>query len=160
MEQKTKVHAEEGKQNILITREFELPLELLFKAHTEPQIFEQWMSHEYGTTKVLKFEGKRHGGWQFETTDSQGNAVVKAHGVIHEFIPNQTIIRTFEMSNAPFGVQLEFLEFEKLADNRSKLSMHSVFRSVAHRDELLKLPFAYGLSMAHDRLQEIVSKIK
>ena len=53
---------------------------------------------------------------------------VPANGVIHEFVPNRKIIRTFEMENTPFGVQLEFLEFEKLTDDTSKLNMQIVFR--------------------------------
>jgi uncharacterized protein YndB with AHSA1/START domain len=159
MEQKTKIHAEEGKQELVITREFDLPLELLFKAHVEPDIFEQWMSHEYGTTKVLKLENKKHGSWQFETTDIQGNVVFRANGVIHEFIPDQKITRTFEMENTSFPVQLEFLEFEKLTDDTSKLTMQMIFRSVEYRDQLLRLPFAQGLNMAHNRLQNIISKL-
>lgn len=155
MELKTKVHAEDGKQELLITREFDLPLELLFKAYADPEIVEQWM----GTT-VLKLENKRHGSWQFETSDPQGNVVFKANGVIHEFEPNHKITRTFEMENSPFAVQLEFLEFEKITDHTSHLRMHIVFRSVALRDQLLKMPFAQGLNMAHNRLQDIVNKLK
>jgi uncharacterized protein YndB with AHSA1/START domain len=68
MERKTKIHAEDGKQELVITREFDLPLELLFKAYTEPEIVEQWMG-----TKVLKLENKKHGSYQFETTDPKGN---------------------------------------------------------------------------------------
>jgi uncharacterized protein YndB with AHSA1/START domain len=83
MERKTKVIAEDGKQELVITREFDLPVELLFRAHTEPGIFEEWMSHEYGTTKVLKLEPKQHGGWHFQTKDSQGNVVFSANGVNH-----------------------------------------------------------------------------
>jgi len=154
MERKTKVNAEDGKQEILITREFDLPLELLFKAHTEPEIIEQWMG-----TKVLKLENKKHGSYQFETTDHKGNKY-GFNGTIHEFSPNQKITRTFEMENMPFGVQLEFLEFEKLTDDTSKLTIHSVYRSVAHRDQVLQLPFAQGINMAHNRLQEIVNKLK
>ena len=56
MEQKTKINAEDGKQDLVITREFDLPLELLFKAYAEPEIVEQWMG-----TKVLKLESKKHG---------------------------------------------------------------------------------------------------
>ena len=160
MERKTKIHAEDGKQDLTITREFDLPLELLFKAHAEPAIFEQWMSHEYGTTKVLKLEGKKHGGWQFQTADAQGNVVFSANGVFHEFIPDQKIIRTFEMENTPFPVTLEFLEFEKLTDDTSKLTMHIVYKTAAHRDQHLQMPFAQGLNMAHNRLQDIVSKLK
>jgi uncharacterized protein YndB with AHSA1/START domain len=155
MERKTKIHAEDGKQELAITREFDLPLELLFKAHVEPDIVEQWMG-----TKVLKLENKKHGGWQFETTDAQGNVVFRANGVIHEFVPNRKITRTFEMENAPFDVQLEFLEFEKLTDGTSKLNMHIVYRSVALRDQMLQLPFAAGINMAHNQLQDVVSKLR
>lgn len=154
MERKTKIEAQDGKQELTITREFDLPVELLFKAHIEPEIVEQWMS-----TKVLKLEGKNHGSYQFVTTDPQGNEH-GFNGTIHEFVPDSKITRTFEMENAPFGVQIEFLEFERLTGETSKLSIHSVFRSVEQRDQLLKLPFEWGLNMAHDRLQDIVSTLK
>ncbi|MCB0493824.1 MAG: SRPBCC domain-containing protein [Cyclobacteriaceae bacterium] len=154
MERKTKIEAEESKQEIIITREFDLPLELLFKAYVEPEILEQWMG-----TKVLKLENKPHGGWHFVTTDPMGNQH-GFNGVIHEFLPNQKITRTFEMENSSFPVQLEFLEFESLTEGTSRLNMQIVFKSVEDRDNLLKLPFAQGLNMAHNRLQEIVSRIK
>ena len=153
MERKTKINAEDGKQDLVITREFDLPLELLFKAYVEPGIVEQWMG-----TKVLKLESKKHGNYQFETTDPKGNKH-RFNGAIHEFSPNQKITRTFEMENTPFGIQLEFLEFEKLTDDSSKLNMHVVYRSVAHRDQMLKLPFAQGINMAHNRLQDIVKSL-
>src|SRR5258708_38949556 len=107
MEQKTKVNAEDGKQELVITREFDLPLELLFKAYEEPELVEQWMG-----TKVLKLENKNHGSYQFETSDPKGNKY-GFHGTIHEFVTNCKITRTFEMANTPFDVQLEILEFEK-----------------------------------------------
>ncbi|HYF67214.1 MAG TPA: SRPBCC domain-containing protein [Ohtaekwangia sp.] len=159
MERKTKVTAEEGKHDLLITREFDLPVDLLFKAHTEADIFEQWMSHEYGITKVRKLEAKEHGGWRFETTDVAGNIVFQANGVFHNFIPNRRIIRTFEMDNTPFSVQLEFLEFEALTEDTSKLSLHIIYKSIELRDQMLKMPFAQGMNMAHNRLQDILSKL-
>lgn len=155
MERKTKINAEDGKQELVITREFDLPLELLFKAYVEPELLEQWMG-----TKVLKLESKKHGGYQFETSDPKGNVMFKANGVIHEFSPNRKITRTFEMEGMPFGVQLEFYHFEKLTDDTSRLNMHVVYESVAQRDQVLKLPFAQGINMAHNRLQEVVGKLK
>jgi len=154
MEQKTKVNAENDKQELVITREFDLPLDLLFKAYEEPEIVEQWMG-----TKVLKLENKKHGGYQFETTDPKGNKYGFS-GAIHEFIPNKKIIRTFEMDNTPFGVQLEIYEFESLTNDTSKLTMHVIYESVAQRDQVLKLPFTQGINFAHNRLQDIVSKLK
>ena len=155
MQLKTKINAEDGKQELLITREFDLPLELLFRAYVEPDIVEQWMG-----TKVLKLENKKHGSYQFETTDAKGNVVFQANGVIHEFVPNRKIIRTFEMENTPFAVQLEFLEFEKLTDETSKLNMHVVYRSVTSRDQMLKMGMAQGANLAHNRLQEVVKNLK
>jgi len=154
MEEKTKVHAEDGKQELTITREFDLPVELVFKAYSEAELFEQWMG-----TKVLKLESKKHGSYAFETS-YEGNVVFKANGVIHEFVENEKITKTFEMENTSFPVQLEYLEFEKLTDTTSKLTMQIVFKSIEFRDQLLKMPFAQGLNMAHNRLQEIISSLK
>jgi uncharacterized protein YndB with AHSA1/START domain len=154
MELKTKINAEDGKQDIVITREFDLPLELLFKAFAEPELVAQWMG-----TKVLKLECKKHGSYLFETSDPKGNVVFKANGVFHEFIPNRKITRTFEMDNVPFGVQLEITEFEKVTDDTSKLTMHVIYESPAQRDQLLKLPFAKGLNMAHNRLEELLKTL-
>ncbi len=155
MERKTKIHAENGRQELTITREFDLPVELLFEAHTDAALIEQWMGN-----KVLKFEPTPHGGYQFETRDAQGNVLFRANGVIHALIPNRKMIRTFEMENVPFDVQLEYLEFDALTDDTSKLTMQVVYRSVELRDQQLKMPFEYGINMAHNRLEEIIKNIK
>lgn len=155
MEMKTKVHAEEGKHDLTITREFDLPVALLFRAYAEPELIEQWMGN-----KVLKFEAKKYGGWHFEKKDDKGNIIFEADGVIHEFLPNQKITRTFEMYNTPFGVQLEITAFEKLTDETSKVNMHVIYESAEQRDLVLKLPFAQGINWAHNRIQELLSKLK
>ena len=149
MELKTKIKAEENTQELFITREFDLPLELLFKAYEDAEIVEQWMN-----TKVIKLENHKHGSWKFETSHD-GQVVFSANGVILEFIQNEKITRTFEMENSPFPVQLEFLTFEEIENEKSKLTIQQIFKSIEYRNQLLKMPFAKGLSMAHDRLQNI-----
>ncbi|WP_139418611.1 SRPBCC family protein [Chryseobacterium mulctrae] len=149
MELKTKIKAEENTQELFITREFDLPLELLFKAYEDAEIVEQWMN-----TKVIKLENHKHGSWRFETSHD-GQVVFSANGVILEFIPNEKITRTFEMENSPFPVQLEFLTFEEIGNEKSKLTIQQIFKSVEYRNQLLKMSFAKGLSMAHDKLQNI-----
>lgn len=155
MELKTIIHAEEGKQDLTITRTFELPVDLLFRAYTEAELVEQWMDN-----KVIKMENKPHGGYQFEKKDANGNVVFKANGTIHDIVDNKKIVRTFEMENAPFDVQLEFLSFEAVDKDSSKLTIHSIYKNAALRDQMLKLPFAQGINMAHNRLQDIIQKIK
>ncbi|ADY50782.1 Activator of Hsp90 ATPase 1 family protein [Pseudopedobacter saltans DSM 12145] len=154
MELKTKIKAEDNKQELFITREFDLPIELLFKAYEDADIVEQWMG-----TKVVKLENHEHGSWKFETYHD-GQVVFSANGVILEFVPNEKITRTFKMENSPFPVQLEFLTFETIANDKSKLTIQQIFKSVEYRNQLLEMPFAKGLSMAHDRLQNIVNQLK
>lgn len=150
---KTKVDTEKGNQELEITRDFDLPVELLYKAYTESDFVEKWMG-----TKVLKLENKNHGSYKFETKNND-QIVFSANGTIHLVIPNEKIIRTFEMENSSIGVQLEFLEFQSLSTEVSRLIIRIIYQSEKHREEQLKLPFAGGLSMAHDRLQEIFEKI-
>lgn len=148
MEQRTKLHAEQGRQDLHITREFDLPVELLFKAHTEAALIEQWMG-----TKVVRWNCTNQGGYHFQTAHNN-QVVFGASGAFHKIITNELIVRTFEMHNVPIGVQLEVITFEQRGNQTSCLSTHIIYQSEAHRAEQLKLPFAFGLNMAHDRLQE------
>jgi len=154
MEQKTKIKAEDGKQDLFIIREFNLPVDLLYKAYSEPDLVEQWMG-----TKVIKFENRDHGCYEFETSHN-GQVMFKANGTIHKVIPNQEIVRTFEMENTSIGVQLEVLTFENLTSTTSKLTIHIIYQSEKHRAEQLKLPFEYGINMAHQQLEDILTKLK
>ncbi|HTJ14802.1 MAG TPA: SRPBCC domain-containing protein [Dinghuibacter sp.] len=155
MEKKTKINAEDGKQDYVITREFDLPVDLLFRAHVDGDLVGQWMG-----TKVLRLEGKKHGSYHFETADVQGKVLFAASGVFHEVIPDKKIIRTFEMENAPVGVQLEIYTFEALTGDTSKLHMHVIYESAALRDQVMQYGLAQGVGMAHDRLENVVKKLK
>ena len=149
MELKTKIAAETGKQELRIVRQFDLPVHLLFRAYTEPDLLAQWMG-----TQVIQLENRNQGAWRFVTTDPMGNKHGFS-GVIHEFTPEKRIIRTFQMENTAFEAQLEFLEFEGITKDTSELNIHILFKSVEMRDMLLQMPFAQGLNFAHNRLEKI-----
>lgn len=149
MELKTKVNAVDNSQQITVEREFDLPVESLFSAYIEPEFVEQWMG-----TKVVKLDCQNQGGYIFETTDPKGN-VHRFSGAIHSIQNNGNITRTFEMENTPFPPQLEFLEFEKITENTSKLTMHIIYKSAAFRDQMLQMPFAQGINFAHNRLEKM-----
>ena len=150
---KTKVTAEKDSQDLLITREFQAPVALLFKAFTEKNLFEKWVG-----TRLVKLDCQAHGSYRFETSGPEGHVLFSANGTFHEVLPNQRITRTFEMENSPFPVQLEFLEFEALSERSSQLIMQILFRSAEHRNQLMQLPFAQGLNQAHNRLQALISQ--
>lgn len=150
MEYKTKITAEPGKQEILISRDFEISVKKLFKAYTTPQLVEQWMGN-----KVLQLDNFAFGAYKFEVHDAKGQLQMTSQGVIHEFKPEQSIIRTFEMLGTPFPVQLEYLSFEAIDEHKSRLLMKVIYKSEADREAILKLPFAYGINMAHSKLEEL-----
>ncbi|GLR19076.1 SRPBCC domain-containing protein [Portibacter lacus] len=153
MKIKTQIQSDEDKQELLITRAFDLPIHLLFKAFIDPDIVSQWMG-----TKVIKLDIRKHGSYQFITTDPMGNKH-GFNGVIHEFVLNKKITRTFEMENSNFPVQLEFLTFHHVSEETSELKMHIIYKSVEYKNQMLQLPFAQGINMAHNRLQAIVKKL-
>lgn len=153
MELKTKIIAMDGKQELTIEREFDLPASLVYKAHTEPDLIEEWMGN-----KVLKFEAKNHGGWIFETKNPDGVVLFRANGVLHDIVPNERFTRTFEMENTGFATQLEFFEFQTISENKSKLIMHIIYKSVEQRDKILKMPFAQGINMAHNKLEQVTKE--
>ncbi|HRG58812.1 MAG TPA: SRPBCC domain-containing protein [Bacteroidia bacterium] len=148
---KTQLEAPKNTQEIFITRTFEIPLEDLFEAFVLPELFEAWMG-----TNVIHLNAIQHGSYAFETSH-QGKVMLRAHGVFHDVIKNAQIVRTFEMEEQIFPAQFEILNFEKISEESSKLSMHIVFQSIYYRDEMLKLPFSYGLNMAHERLEELLN---
>ncbi len=154
MDLKTQIKAEQGEQQIFITRNFDIPVALLYKAYTEAEFLEQWMN-----TKVLKLTSENHGSYRFETTDPRGQSHFFS-GAIHECTCNQSIIRTFEMEGTSFPPQLEFMTFEPLTADTSNLTIQIVYKSVTDRDNMLKLPFAQGLNWAHERLEACMKNLK
>ena len=79
-EQTTTVFAEAGKQEILITREFDAPRELVFKVCMDPKLIPEWWGPRYLSTEVDKMDVKPGGEWRFINRDAEGNAYA-FHGV-------------------------------------------------------------------------------
>jgi uncharacterized protein YndB with AHSA1/START domain len=154
----TTVRAEPGKQEIIITREFDAPRELVFKAFTDPKLYVQWLlgPKRHGLRMRLdRFEPRTGGTWRFIHTDPKGNEFA-FHGSYHEVLAPERIIDTFEFEGLPERghVSLETARFEELLGRRTKLTIQSVFQSVADRDAMLQSGMEEGISDSFDRLAE------
>ena len=157
MKNQTEITAEAGKQELFIAREFEAPRELVFKAFTDPELLVQWLGCKDLT---MRTERKGRGeAWRDVFTDPNGNEY-GFHGVCHEQLAPERIIRTFEFEGLPEPghVCLETLRFEALPGNRTRATVQSVFQSVDDRDGMLKSGMETGVFEAHDRLDEILAK--
>ncbi len=153
----TTILAEPGKQEILITREFDAPRELVFKACTDPKLIPQWWGPRYLSTEVDKMDVRPGGQWRFLNRDAQGNAYA-FHGVYHEVLAPERIIDTFEFEGLPETghVTLETMKLEALPGGRTKLIVQSVFQSVADRDGALQSGMQEGVNDTYDRLAELL----
>jgi len=156
----TKIHAEQGKQEILITREFDAPRELVFKAVTDPNLVSQWWGPRYLSTVVDKMDVRPGGQWRFIQRDAEGNEYA-FHGVYHEILAPERIIDTFEFDGLPETghVAMETMKFEELPGGRTRFTTQSVFQSVADRDGALQSGMESGINDTHDRLAELLKKM-
>jgi uncharacterized protein YndB with AHSA1/START domain len=158
---KTQVRAEPGKQELFITREFDAPRELVFKAHTDPKLYVQWIEPRRLTTTLLKFEPRSGGMWRYVSKDKDGNEYA-FHGVYHEVLAPERLIDTFEFEGLQEKghVNLETLRLEEMPGGRTKLTIQVVFQSIADRDGMLQGGMEEGLNESHDRLEELLEKMK
>jgi uncharacterized protein YndB with AHSA1/START domain len=156
----TTVFAEPGKQEILITREFDAPRELVFKACTDPKLIPEWWGPRYLSTEVDKMDVKPGGQWRFINRDAEGN-VYAFHGVYHEVRSPERIIDTFEFEGLPETghVAMETMKLEELPGGRTSLTVQSVFQSVADRDGTLQSGMEEGVNDTYNRLAELLEKL-
>jgi uncharacterized protein YndB with AHSA1/START domain len=153
----TNISAEPGKQEIVITREFDAPRELVFKAITNPKLVSQWWGPRYLSTVVDKMDVRPGGQWRFINRDAEGNEFA-FHGVYHEVLVPERIIDTFEFEGLPETghVTLETMKLEELPGGRTRLTTQSVFQSIADRDGMLQSGMEVGVNDSYDRLAELL----
>lgn len=158
---KTNITAEPGKQEIIITREFDAPRELVFKAFIDPKLYTQWLGPRGLTMTLEIFEPKNGGMWRYIQKDQEGNEYA-FHGVSHEVTAPERIISTFEFEGLPEKghVILETARFEALPGDRTKLTSQSVFQSVVDRDGMLHSGMEEGVNDSYDRLDELLEKMR
>ena len=157
---KTNIIAEPGRQEILITREFDAPRELVFKAFTDPELYVQWLGPRDLAMTLETFEPKSGGSWRYIHRDKEGNEYA-FHGVNHEVTAPERIIGTFEFEGLPEQghVTLETARFEALPGDRTRMTIQSVFQSVEDRDGMLQSGMEGGMNESYARLDELLEKM-
>ena len=157
---KTNVIAEPGRQEVLITREFDAPRELVFRAHTDPKLYTQWLG-PHGYEMILDtFEPYSGGRYRYVHKDQNGNAF-GFHGVFHE-ISEERMIQTFEFEGLPESghVTLDTMRLEELPGNRTRLTIQSLFQSISDRDGMVQAGMEQGVREGYERLDEVLEALK
>lgn len=154
---KLTVIAKPGKQEIIMTREFDAPRELVFKAHIDPKLYVQWLG-PHGYEMILEtFEPVSGGRYRYIHKDKDGNEF-GFHGTFHE-MSLESMIQTFEFEGYPGHVSLDSMTLEELPGKRTKATIHSVFQSVADRDGMVQNGMEKGVREGYERLDDILAKM-
>lgn len=162
----TRITAEKGKQEFFIEREFDAPRELVFSAFNEANLLLQWLGPDDMKMKVEKLDNKSGGSYRFLHSHCNGGPEFGFNGVIHEVKEPERIIRTFEFEGLleRGHVSLEFLTLIALPNNRCKLHIQSVFKSVEDRDGMLQSGMEGGMNEGFRKLDLLlamsISKVK
>jgi uncharacterized protein YndB with AHSA1/START domain len=155
---KTEIMAEPGKQELFIIREFDAPREVVFKAHTDPELYARWLGPLDVKMTIEIFEARNGGSYRFIHTI--GEDAYAFHGVYHEVLAPERIIGTFEFEGLPETghVVLCTTKLEALPGGRTRLTSQSVFQSAADRDGMIQSDMERGVAEGYDKLDEVLAK--
>ena len=154
----TNIIAAPGVPQIVITRAFDAPTTLLFRALTDPELLVQWLGPRDLTLVIDRHDPRDGGIWRYLHRDADGNEF-GFHGVFHGTPSVDGIVRTFEFEGMPGHVSLETATFEE-RDGKTLLRTNAVFQSVADRDGMIESGMEAGVSDSMDRLDELIARLR
>ncbi len=143
-----------GKQEIIITREFDAPPALVFKAFTDPDLIPRWWGPASLTTLVDKMDARAGGSWRFVQHDAAGNEYA-FHGVYHDVLAPERLVYTFEWEGLPGHALLETVIFEA-SGGKTKITDTSVFQTLEDRDGMVANGMEGGAAESMDRMAELL----
>ena len=152
-----KLVAQENLPFVDSVREFDYPAAAVFRAHSDPEVFRQWIGPRELSTKIDVFDFRPGGTYRFvqEGRDGRQHAF---RGVFHTVRENAFVLQTFEYEGYPDTVTLEISTFQDLPGGRSRLTGRSVYPSVEARGKFLTDGMESGIAAGYDQLDELLGK--
>lgn len=141
---------------VRIIREFDAPPEKVFRAHTEADLFAQWMGPNSTEMQLEHFDCRTGGSYRYRMS-SDGEAY-GFYGSFHEVRPAEVLVQTFTFEGVPDGVALERLEFERLDGGRTRLTSTSLVDSFEARDGFVASGMEVGVVEGYQRLDEVLAR--
>jgi uncharacterized protein YndB with AHSA1/START domain len=138
-------------------REFDAPVEAVFRAHKEPDLIKQWLGPRRYEMDVESYDFRTGGRYRYlHRADGEEYAF---NGVFHVVRENEFAIQTFEFEGYPDVVSIESMTFEALDDGRSRVRGHSTYPSMEARDGMVSSGMESGMSEGYERLDEVLAKL-
>ncbi len=154
---KTQITVEPGVPQVVITRAFDAPRELLFRAHVDPALLVQWLGPRALTMTIDHLDARDGGTWRYIHKDAEGNEY-GFHGVYHGTPSPDGIVQTFEFEGVPGHVSLQTTTFEAHGGG-TLLCTNAIFQSVADRDAMVESGMEQGVNESMERLGELIARL-
>ncbi len=155
---KSTLIAEPEKQEIIMTRVFDAPRDLVFKVMTDPKHIPQWWGKRDHTTIVNKMDARPGGQWHYVERTSEGSEY-GFFGVYHAVVSPQRLVYTYEFDGMSGHVGLVTVTFEE-EGSKTKLTETSLFPSVEDRDAVIQSGMEEGANETYDRFDELLVTLK
>ncbi|HEY8168839.1 MAG TPA: SRPBCC family protein [Candidatus Limnocylindrales bacterium] len=152
---KTTVIATPGVPQAIVTREFDAPRDLVFRAWTEPELLRQWLGPRKYQMTIERWDLRDGGSYRYTHSDDAGN-VHAFHGVFHGDASPDQMVQTFEYEGYPGHVSFDTLTLED-RDGRTLVRTNSLFQSVEDRDGMIDNGMTEGMDEGFDRLDELLA---
>jgi uncharacterized protein YndB with AHSA1/START domain len=143
---------------IQVTREFDAPRDVVYKAMTDPKLIPQWWGPRSDATTVDKMEVRPGGKWRFVATGPNGSYAFR--GEYRQIVPGEKIVQTFEFEPMAGHISVETATLTDLPGGRTLFTTRSVFASKEDRDGMIQSGMESGLRETYDRLDEVLASIK
>jgi uncharacterized protein YndB with AHSA1/START domain len=144
-------------EQILITREFDAPKHLVWRAWTTPELVERWWSGERGSVMSAEIDLRVGGKWRYVTI-ADGGLEVAFHGEYRELVPNERIVMTDVYEAMPDGEALVTVTFTE-NDGRTVLALLMQLSNKVSRDAVINSGMEAGMQMSWDRLEQVAASL-
>ena len=150
------INATEGLPFIEIIREFDAPVEAVFRAHAEPELVTQWLGPNGYEMDLERWDFTTQGGYRYVHRGPDGEEYW-FNGTFHTVRENEFAVQTFEFEGFPDVVAIESMTFEDLGDGRTRLRGWSTYPSVEARDGMVASGMEGGLREGYERLDGVLA---
>ena len=145
-------------EQILITREFDAPKHLVYKAWTTPELVKRWWNANRGEVTIAEIDLRVGGAWRYVMV-AEGGFEVGFHGEYREIVPNERLVSTEVYEGMPEGEAVNTLTLTEV-DGRTTLTILVQHTSKEHRDAHIDSGMEAGMQDAMDLLEEVASSLR
>jgi uncharacterized protein YndB with AHSA1/START domain len=145
-------------EQILITREFDAPKHLVYRAWTTPELVKRWWSGGHGEVTIAEIDLRVGGMWRYVMIANEGFEV-GFHGEYREIVPDERIVSTEVFEGMPEGEALDTLTLTE-ADGRTTLTILVQHSSKEHRDAHIDSGMEAGMQKSMDLLEQVAVSLR